>query len=650
MVLTLIGGLVSCGDGFLDTDVYSGVDLDTGLNSADNVSTALNGTYYRFYQYYFAGNYAVNIGDVVSDLCYWNGKNGHFNTLYEFSYSDTDTYLYYIWDYGYKVVDNSARIIQAVDNIYDGCTESEKIEMDRARAEAHALRAFANLYLVNVYGHQVKVDGKDYSSSKGIVISDEPIQALAQVSRSTVGETYDFILKDLNQALSYFDKVGDRGSKVYINKAAVYALLARTNLYLENWADAASNAQKAINESGISSLTYTSAGMQALYNDSSSNTESMFYLAITSTQNWSANSSGTLWSTYGMSPTPWLQSLYGSNDVRTAIMDMDSSSSSTTPEYAGGKYHHYSTDNSAYQTTYMLNAPEMYLIMAEAYLKQGNISDAQNALLTVAKRNLDITSTSDLPSSSSSLLQFIKDERARELFQEGHRLYDLRRWGEKANVDAYKSPDIAWGYSDYDIATLVFPIPVDEINAGFGVEQNTEWESVKPTGTGAIPDTWTLRYVGDYVYGDIVFSGDDPGLELYQNDNNPNEWKIEHWGYDVDFIFTYDESTGKVVVSDQYTGYDHSSYGQIYVCETTNWSDPDDPYETTPGTSYYEDGVFYFCVVYYCAYGWFGYSGDIYGSEWETFTLTSAASSAKAMSANKKGSSSKTVKKSLHIN
>lgn len=479
--LALSGTMASCGDSYLETDIYDGIDIDNGLNSATNVETALNGAYYQLCRYYFAGNYAISIGDIVSDISYWNGSTGHFNTLYQFNYSDTDLYLGYIWEYGYKVVDNTARVIKAGNSIYDSATDDEKTELDLCLAEAYALRAYANLALVNVYAHQVKVDGTDYSSSTGIVIVDEPVQALSEVSRSTVGECYDFIVNDLKKSIEYFNKVGaDRGQLQYFNKAAALGLLARTYLYLEDWSNAGSYASQAIAESGINGLAYTASDYKGLYNSEISNTESLFALAINSSTNWSANSCGTLWSTYDYSPSPYLLSLYGENDVRKSIMDFAEDTTPTVPKYAAGKFAHYQSGNSAYGTNYLINASEMYLIMAEAYLKQSQTEKAKSALLVVAKRNTDITSENDLPSSNADLMQFIKDERARELFQEGHRLWDLRRWNEKANVYAYNAPNISFTYTDYEIAKLVFPIPSDEINAGFGVEQNSEWSSVKP--------------------------------------------------------------------------------------------------------------------------------------------------------------------------
>ena len=103
----------------------------------------------------------------------------------------------------------------------------------------------------------------------------------------------------------------------------------------------------------------------------------------------------------------------------------------------------------------------------------------QFVVLVIAKRNLDIKSTNDLPSEKENLMSFIKDERARELFQEGMRLYDLRRWNERVSVYANSAPAIKFTYTNYEISNLVFPIPSAEINAGFGVTQNN-WTNTLP--------------------------------------------------------------------------------------------------------------------------------------------------------------------------
>lgn len=482
-LLMLSGGVLGCGDGFLDTKYYKGVDATTGLNSVDNISTALNGTYDRLFRYYFAGNYAITIGDIPTDISYWNTQTGHWDKVYTFNFADTETYLKYIWDYGYKVADNAARVIQGANALYESSNAADKVSLDLCMAEAYALRGYAQLLLTNIYGHQVKVNGTDFSSSPGIVVIDQPIEAFSQVSRSTVGQSYAAIVSDFTESLKHFDAAKkDRGDLNYFGIAAVNGLLARTHLYLEEWSDAKKYAQAALTKAGITSLTYGDAAYKALYNNGASNKESLFALAISETQNWSANSCGTLWTTYNFSPSPKLLSMYAAKDCRKSIFADGKNHTASIPTFNGGKFAHFSSGNAAYGTNYIVNAPEMFLIIAEAELKDpaGVLSNAQNALLTVAKRNADITAVSDLPSTKNDLIAFIKDERARELFQEGMRLWDLRRWGEKADVYAYNAPDIKFTYTNYNISDLVFPVPSAEVTSGFGVAQIEDWAKNLP--------------------------------------------------------------------------------------------------------------------------------------------------------------------------
>lgn len=483
-ILAFAGGVVSCGNDFLETKYYGGIDTDTGLSSVANIGTALNGTYYRLFHYAFAGNYAITIGDVASDLSYWNTNTGHWDDIYSFKYRDTESYLSAIWNYGYKVIDNSSRVIKAAKSLLGSASDAEKVELNVYLAEAYALRGYASLVLTNVFAHQIKVNGTDYSDKLGIVVVDEPIQPYTTVERSTVGQSYTAIVNDFNASIAAFNAAGcDRGDLQYLNKAATYGLLARTQLYMEQWGDAATNAQNALTEAKITELTYTDADYAALYASETSNDESMFALAITASNNWSANSCGTLWSTYNFSPSPKLQAMYGDNDCRKSIMTFASNSTPNVPVYAAGKFVHSSSRNSAYGTNYIVNAPEMFLIIAEAKAHGSaakDLDDAKAALLTVAKRNSDIATVADLPATKADVLEFIKDERARELFQEGFRLYDLRRWGEKADLFAINAPEIAYTFTNFEISNLVFPIPTDEVNAGFGVVQNEDWSSSMP--------------------------------------------------------------------------------------------------------------------------------------------------------------------------
>lgn len=483
LVAAMLGlGLTSCGDGFLETDIYNGIDLDNGLTNVNNIGYALNGTYYRLYSYQFAGNYATMFGDIASDIAYWNTKTTHFYNMYQFTPNADDSYLSNIWEYGYKVVDNSSRIIKAAGELKN-LSESDQQNLDGYLAEAYALRAYASFAMVNIYGHQIKVDGKDFSSQPGIVVVDKPVAAGEKVKRSTVGETYAAIESDLKHALASFERAGwNKDGIFYMTPAAVHGLLSRVYLYEEKYAESAEEAQKALELKNIKELAYTPSDYKALYNGGASNKESLFALNINVQENWSANSCGNLWTTYCYSPSPYLQGMMAKDDVRRAVWSWADNSTSSIPYFGGGKFGAFGLGgNTAFGTNYLINAPEMFLNQAEAYLKLGKLDDAKKALLVVAKRNPAIASVADLPSDADGLYAFLKDERARELFQEGHRLYDLRRWDVSANLYATGAPQVEWLIKNFKISDAVYPIPNAEINAGYGVEQTANWNSTFPS-------------------------------------------------------------------------------------------------------------------------------------------------------------------------
>jgi hypothetical protein len=111
----------------------------------------------------------------------------------------------------------------------------------------------------------------------------------------------------------------------------------------------------------------------------------------------------------------------------------------------------------------IFRASEMWLIIAEARARQGSdMTPAKEALFHVAQRNRAIADAASIPAANQTeLLAFIADERVRELTQEGHRWFDLRRRGDIMNRVANETPRPV---SNFDVRRSVMPIPVTEIN------------------------------------------------------------------------------------------------------------------------------------------------------------------------------------------
>lgn len=134
---------------------------------------------------------------------------------------------------------------------------------------------------------------------------------------------------------------------------------------------------------------------------------------------------------------------------------------------------------------------------------------------------------------------------------------------------------------------------------------------------GGAANPWEAFAQGDYTYTQFFGSEDepatDPGLEVQYNAKE-DAYRITHWGYNVDFTFTWNKQTNECHVPSQFSGYTHSSYGDVYVAEANDlnpeWGVPSSSYDP-------ETRTFSFGVAYYVSAG-------VFGKGVETFTLTPA--------------------------
>jgi hypothetical protein len=123
---------------------------------------------------------------------------------------------------------------------------------------------------------------------------------------------------------------------------------------------------------------------------------------------------------------------------------------------------------------------EQYLIRAEAYCRQQQYSKA-SADLTELRAARYQSGKGTMTVNEGNWLENIANERVRELYMEGHRLHDIKRWGSEYNNGAgfERTPQtnsldegshIKKSADDY---MFVWPIPRHEVEApGSQVQQN----------------------------------------------------------------------------------------------------------------------------------------------------------------------------------
>jgi len=133
----------------------------------------------------------------------------------------------------YKQIQIANSILSSIDE------ETDNKILQVYRAQAKAVRAFDYLCLVPYY--QFKYKGNEEAPSVPVASGD----LSAGIPRSPLKDVYKMILEDLDDAIKGLEGYS-RSSKAEIDLNVAYGLRARANLYMENWAAAAADAEKAL--------------------------------------------------------------------------------------------------------------------------------------------------------------------------------------------------------------------------------------------------------------------------------------------------------------------------------------------------------------------------------------------------------------------
>lgn len=468
-------GTVSCD---FDTENYQDISIDQAYQSVQDVQNGMNGAYNALGAYGFLGNYALAYGDFCAGISEGSASTGHFYYQSNWIISDTDAELEYMWAYGFKVIDAATRTIAGGKKVL---ADADKLFLDPSDvanvnlyiAQCYALKALANYYLVNLFA----LPYQQGANNLGLpLVKDEPVAEFTKIDRATVGATYTQITDDIQMAEDYMAEAlgatNESGkplvsapSAFFMGPMAVQALKARVNMFLGEYNVAKTAALKAIELKGKGNGTGddnmpSDEIYQSMWTSLAVTDEDLFTISKSEADNLSANSLNTLYGSYGSTLSDVAVNTYGENDIRAKLLDGNS-----TLKFQG------LPTSAATSNIPIFRKSEMSLILAEIYARANDVTNAQKYLMYTAKRDKDIETTADLPSSQADLLKFISEERIREFAGEGHRFYDARRMGDKI---------VGVGTVPFDIQKFVFPIPAAEINAGYCTQQNEGWSDNLP--------------------------------------------------------------------------------------------------------------------------------------------------------------------------
>lgn len=380
---------------------------------------------------------------------------GNTYTWEEFTASETTTSN--IWSRFYKDLANINNCIEGFEQI-PTVGSAEATKLNAYKGELHLLRALYYTRLASLfckaYDPTTAATDLGLPLQKGLWIKSSELP-----SRSTLEETYNFILSDISQAETLL--VGNTnavGSRVMTPDAALL-LKARVLLYKRDWQGAYEAAAKLIDANTYPLATTETALRNIWAADNTAETLVQLYASATEildntsknvpyTEEYAYMSGGTLVYTYSPAylPNKWVLDLYDSTDLRKSVYYTKKRLRSGATSLQDSLYIVYkfpgnpalrpATTRSAKaeHAPKIFRIAEAYLIAAEAAYMSGDEASATTALnkLRTARKASAITATGE------ALLTEIKQERVRELAYEGYRFMDLKRWNE--GVDRKQRP------------------------------------------------------------------------------------------------------------------------------------------------------------------------------------------------------------------
>ena len=308
--------------------------------------------------------------------------------------------------------------------------------------EAYMMRAYCHFLLANLYA-------EPYTKVKPDTARAIPLSVHADVNEvlqsSSLKAVYTQIESDIADAEKLINKEKwEEGYTYRFNKASVYALKARVELYKGNYNEALNAALKVIEAyPQLADLTVSSAELP----NSSKSVANIMALEHVMT------------STYVRAGkvSEALLSLYKAGDKRKSNYYNELTATTTIVRKGGG---------GDYRSTF--RSAEFYLIVAEAEASLGQLDAAKTHLKALMQKRYTAAfytryATQLDALSKEELLKYIADERARELAFEGHRWFDLRRTSRPSMQKTYNGSTYKLNENDSRY-TLRFPTDAVEAN------------------------------------------------------------------------------------------------------------------------------------------------------------------------------------------
>ena len=432
----------------------------------------------------FTGAY-VYATDLQTDLYHAVKNFGNFSgAFYHYSVVASESMASSAWYGLYSVIGNANFLIEGTQKLLaqGTLTEGDQVLVQQYYGEACYLRAHMYYQLACYFCNDYDPETADEFMGVPVVTKYAPTgDADKYPSRPSLQATYDQILLDLTEAEKYVTAAGAPRA-AYVTKDVVAALQARVALMMHDY-DTAYTKAAGLVASGTYPLVSDAATFAEGWTNDNLN-EAIWQVAMTGPDDIGNGFSYFIYNTSGVEgednpqyvPEDWALNLYARDDIR--FQSWFDARDIKTPvvgnltllvKYPGNPLL-YSAVTNYVNMPKVFRISEMYLIAAEAAMGREEevvaskyINDLKTARIPSWK-NVDYT--------GDDLVLELRQERVRELFGEGHRLNDIKRWHIGFSRSAGQDPALMQPGENYvslkreaDDPMFVWPIPTGELQA-----------------------------------------------------------------------------------------------------------------------------------------------------------------------------------------
>ena len=481
----------------LNKEPGSAILQKNAMQTYEDAEQSLIGIYAALKSSALYSGYLTLLPDIQADLVYAvDGYSNTYGSFWLWQVRSTTSEIQSVYGALYNVIANCNFFLDRIGGVMSRETDDLKLEyLECYKGEVHAIRALAYSELIKCFCEAY--DPATASTQLGVILRSS-YEKPETIKRASLEDSYQFVLDDLAEAEKLLLKEDDWYSSTYTTQAMAYALHARVALYMQNWDDAITYATHLIDHKEFSLSSATE-----VYTDSMTYFDYMWNYDLATEIIWrigftETSYGGALGQTFlnfttdyayfypDYVPAQWVLNLYAGADQR-----YNSYFYTVTTGHSHGLqwpllFKYYGNQNFISNSLlYHVSMPkpfrlaEQYLIRAEAYCRKEKFSEASKDISTLRQSRYSEGGALNL--TADNFLQQISDERVRELYMEGFRLQDLKRWGKEYNkgksiVRTPQSNSLSEGSSltiEWDNPLFVWPIPRHEIEApGSNIEPN----------------------------------------------------------------------------------------------------------------------------------------------------------------------------------